>query len=200
MTEDEKIFDVAPDEKYVDNRSRFTIFFQVFGRKFWKLISMNLLFIVFNIPSIIISYFLSAFVTDMFMPFIANQEDMAIIMMIYGFPFMIFLMVIPAVTVGPAQAGMTYLLRCFSYEQPTFYWSDFIEKMKENLKQGIAVCLINLAITAVMFVDFYLYDQLTAGGANFMFQLANGLLIIAFILFLMMNMYIYPMMVTYELK
>jgi len=200
MTEDEKIFDVAPDEKYVDNRSRFTIFFQVFGRKFWKLIGMNLLFIVFNIPSIIISYFLSAFVTDMFMPFIANQEDMAIIMMIYGFPFMIFLMVIPAVTVGPAQAGMTYLLRCFSYEQPTFYWSDFIEKMKENLKQGIAVCLINLAITAVMFVDFYLYDQLTAGGANFMFQLANGLLIIAFILFLMMNMYIYPMMVTYELK
>jgi len=200
MTEEEKIFDVAPDESYVDNRSRLTVFFQVLFRKFWKLISMNLIFVVFNIPSIIISYFMSAFVTDMFTPFIESQDDIAVIIMIYGFPVMLFLMVIPAITVGPAQAGLTYLLRCFSYEQPTFYWSDFLEKTKQNLKQGIAVCLINLAAVAVLFIDFYLYDQLTGSGGGFLFQLANGLLIVVFLLFLMMSMYIYPMMVTYELK
>ena len=148
MTEEEKIFDVAPGEKYVDDRSRMTIFFQVLGRKFWKLISMNLIFLIFNIPSIIISFFLSGYVINVFSPFIENADEMAAVLFVYSFPLLMFLMVIPAITVGPAQAGLTYLLRCFSYELPTFYWSDFKDKMKENLKQH-SISLINLV--AVVF-------------------------------------------------
>ncbi len=200
MTEEEKIFDVAPGEKYVDDRSRMTIFFQVLGRKFWKLISMNLIFLIFNIPSIIISFFLSGYVINVFSPFIENADEMAAVLFVYSFPLLMFLMVIPAITVGPAQAGLTYLLRCFSYELPTFYWSDFKDKMKENLKQGIAVSLINLVAIVLLIIDFYLYDQMTDKGSNFMLSAANGLLIAVFLLFVMMSMYIYPMMVSYELN
>lgn len=200
MTEEEKIFDVAPGEKYVDDRSRMTIFFQVLGRKFWKLISMNLIFFIFNIPSIIISFFLSGYVINVFSPFIENADEMAAVLFVYSFPLLMFLMVIPAITVGPAQAGLTYLLRCFSYELPTFYWSDFKDKMKENLKQGIAVSLINLVAIVLLIIDFYLYDQMTDKGSNFMLSAANGLLIVVFLLFVMMSMYIYPMMVSYELN
>lgn len=200
MTEEEKIFDVAPGEKYVDDRSRMTIFFQVLGRKFWKLISMNLIFLIFNIPSIIISFFLSGYVINVFSPFIENADEMAAVLFVYSFPLLMFLMVIPAITVGPAQAGLTYLLRCFSYELPTFYWSDFKDKMKENLKQGIAVSLINLVAIVLLIIDFYLYDQMTDNGSNFMLSAANGLLIVVFLLFVMMSMYIYPMMVSYELN
>jgi len=200
MTEEEKIFDVAPGEKYVDDRSRMTIFFQVLGRKFWKLISMNLIFLIFNIPSIIISFFLSGYVINVFSPFIENADEMAAVLFVYSFPLLMFLMVIPAITVGPAQAGLTYLLRCFSYELPTFYWSDFKDKMKENLKQGIAVSLINLVAIVLLIIDFYLYDQMTDKGSNFMLSAANGLLIVVFLLFVMMSMYIYPMMVSYELN
>lgn len=200
MTEEEKIFDVAPGEKYVDDRSRMTIFFQVLGRKFWKLISMNLIFLIFNIPSIIISFFLSGYVINVFSPFIENADEMAAVLFVYSFPLLMFLMVIPAITVGPAQAGLTYLLRCFSYELPTFYWSDFKDKMKENLKQGIAVSLINLVAIVLLIIDFYLYGQMTDNGSNFMLSAANGLLIVVFLLFVMMSMYIYPMMVSYELN
>lgn len=200
MTDEEKIFDVAPGEKYVDDRSRLTIFFQVLGRKFWKLVSMNLIFVVFNIPSIIISFLLSGYVINAFSPLIESPDDIIVVLFVYGFPFMMFMMVIPAITTGPAQAGLTYLLRCFSYEVPTFYWSDFKDKMKENLKQGIAVCLINLAATVLLIIDFYIYGQIAGSGSGFILPIANGLLIIVFLLFLMMNMYIYPMMVTYELK
>lgn len=200
MTEEEKIFDVAPGEKYVDDRSRMTIFFQVLGRKFWKLISMNLIFLIFNIPSIIISFLLSGYVINVFSPFIENADEMAAVLFVYSFPLLMFLMVIPAITVGPAQAGLTYLLRCFSYELPTFYWSDFKDKMKENLKQGIAVSLINLVAIVLLIIDFYLYDQMTDKGSNFMLSAANGLLIVVFLLFVMMSMYIYPMMVSYELN
>ena len=200
MTEEEKIFDVAPGEKYVDDRSRMTIFFQVLGRKFWKLISMNLIFLIFNIPSIIISFLLSGYVINVFSPFIENADEMAAVLFVYSFPLLMFLMVIPAITVGPAQAGLTYLLRCFSYELPTFYWSDFKDKMKENLKQGIAVSLINLVAIVLLIIDFYLYGQMTDKGSNFMLSAANGLLIVVFLLFVMMSMYIYPMMVSYELN
>ncbi len=200
MTEEEKIFDVAPGEKYVDDRSRMTIFFQVLGRKFWKLISMNLIFLIFNIPSIIISFLLSGYVINVFSPFIENADEMAAVLFVYSFPLLMFLMVIPAITVGPAQAGLTYLLRCFSYELPTFYWSDFKDKMKENLKQGIAVSLINLVAIVLLIIDFYLYGQMTDNGSNCMISAANGLLIVVFLLFVMMSMYIYPMMVSYELN
>ncbi len=200
MTEEEKIFDVAPGEKYVDNRSRVTIFFQVLARKFWKLISMNLLFIVFNIPSIIIAFILSGYVADAFSPIIESSSDLFGILFVYGFPLLLFLMVIPLITVGPAQAGLTYLLRCFSYELPTFYWSDFKDKMKENLKQGIIVCLINLAGVVLVIIDFFLYKQLSRTGTSFIIAVANGLLIVFSLIFMMIGMYIYPMMVTYELN
>lgn len=200
MTEEEKIFDVSPGEKYVDDRSRMTIFFQVFIRKFWKLMGMNLMFLIFNIPSIIISFFLSGYVTDLFSPVIENSNDLVAILFVYGFPLLMFLMIVPVITVGPAQAGLTYLLRCFSYEMPTFYWSDFKDKMKENLKQGIIVSLINLVAIVLLIVDFYLYGQISNSSSSFLLSAASGLLIVVFVLFMMMGMYIYPMMVTYELK
>ncbi|HHW23652.1 MAG TPA: DUF624 domain-containing protein [Clostridiaceae bacterium] len=200
MPEEEIIFDVAPGEKYEDDRSRTTIFFQVLGRKFWKLISMNLIFLVFNIPSIIVSFFLSGYIVNVFSPVIENANDMVAVLFVYSFPLLMFLMVIPTITVGPAQAGLTYLLRCFSYEIPTFYWSDFKDKMKENLKQGIAVSLINLVAIVLLIIDFYLYDQMTSNNTGFVLSAANGLLIVVFLLFLMMSMYLYPMMVSYELS
>ena len=49
-----------------------------------------------------------------------------------------------------------------------------------------------------MIPDLYLYPRVSDGGA--LFSIANGLIIVMFILFLMASLYIYPMMVTYELR
>lgn len=199
---EEKIFDIAPGEKYEDNRSRFTIFFQVLGRKFWKLININLMFILFNFPSILVSLALSTFMVNFFMPAmerIGAEGGALTVLFVVTFPVMMFLMAVPAVSFGPSQAGMTYLLRCFSYESPTFIWSDFKDKIKENLKQGIIVGLINLLMTVFILFDLYLYSRFNS-SSSFLFPIANGLLLVVFLIFLMMNLYIYPMMVTYELK
>lgn len=198
---EEKIFEVAPGEEYVDDRSKLTIFFQVLGRKFWKLITINLMFILFNLPAIIVSLLFSVFLTNLLIPaeLALSETDLFSHLLVFGVPLTLCLMVIPVITVGPAQAGMTYLLRCFSYEIPTFTWSDFKDKMKENLKQGLVVSLINLFAIAFLIYDLYLYTQLNA-QSNPMFAVAHGLLIVVFVLFLMMNLYVYPMMVSYQLK
>ncbi|NLE25740.1 MAG: DUF624 domain-containing protein [Clostridiaceae bacterium] len=200
MNNEEKVFNVAPEEVYEDNRSRLTIFFQVLGRKFWKLIEFNLFYVVFNIPAIVISYFLSGYLISSLPLAIESPADIVVFLFVYGFPPMMLLMAIPVIAVGPAQAGLTYLLRCFSYEMPTFYWSDFKDKMKENFKQGLIVSLINLAAFIFILLDFNLYGQISKNNSSLLFAAANGILILILILFIMMGMYIYPMMVTYELK
>ncbi len=199
---EEKIFEVAPGEKYVDDRSRLTVFFQVLGRKFWKLISVNFMFVLFNLPAIIISFILGIYMMELFFPKLveaAGQTDLITILFVFALPLVMFLMAVPIITVGPAQTGLTYLLRCFSYELPTFLWSDFKDKMKQNMKQGIIVSLINLFGIVFLLFDLYLYSQLNV-SSNVIFPIANGLLIVVLIIFLMMNLYIYPMMVTYDLK
>jgi len=196
---DEPIFERAPGEKNEDNRSRLNIFFGVFTRKFWKLVTINFMFLLFNLPAVVISYFLSTLLVMLFMPEAGiSAEEFALLVMYSGFPTVMFFMAVPLITVGPAQAGLTYLMRCFSYEMPTFDWSDFKDKMKENMKQGILASLINLFVLLFLLLDLYLYPKVSDGNA--LFSVANGLMIIVFILFLMASLYIYPMMVTYRLR
>ena len=198
---EEPIFNAAPGEKIEDSRSRLSIFFGVIGRKFWKLISINLMFIVFNLPAIIIGFILSVFLMGLFSPAESNgtSADLLTQLMIGTIPTVMFFMVVPTLTTGPAQAGLSYLMRCYTYEMPTFNWSDFKDKMKENMKQGIIVSLINLLILVFLLIDFYLYSRITL-TAGLALAVANGLLIIVFIIFLMMSLYLYPMMVTYTLR
>ncbi len=197
---DEKIFEVAPGENYEDDRSKITIFFQVLGRKFWKLITINLMFMLFNLPAMIISLVFSTFLLNVLMPAgLATENELLSNLLVLGLPLTLCLMVVPMITVGPAQAGMTYLLRCFAYEMPTFTWTDFKDKMKENFKQGLLVSVINLFAIAFLIYDLYLYTQLNAQSSAIL-SIANGLLIVVFVLFLMMSLYIYPMMVSYQLK
>lgn len=197
---DEPIFDRAPGEKVEDDRSRLSIFFGVLGRKFWKLVTVNFMFLLFNLPAVIIGYFLSLYLVFLFTPETARSsiEELKVLVLYSGFPTAMYFMAVPLITVGPAQAGMTYLLRCYSYEIPTFTWSDFKDKMKENFKQGILAGLINLFALLFLLMDLYLYPRVSEG--NMLLSIANGLIIMVFVLFLMASLYIYPMMVTYRLS
>jgi len=198
---EEKIFDVLPGEDYEEDRGRLAIFFGVLSRKFWKLITINMMFLLFNLPAIILCFFLSPYLLGLFLPAAVDttQNDLLTVIIAMALPIMTFLMGVPVITVGPAQAGLTYLMKCYSYELPTFIWSDFKDKMKENFKQGLLVSLINLFVVVFLIVDLYLYGRLT-NGEGILMPIANGLMIVVFVLFLMMSLYIYPMMVGYSLK
>ena len=67
-------------DKGPDFRPRFIIFFDIYLRKFWNLILLNLLYVVCCIP---------------------------------------------IVTIGPATAAMTKILRNYAREEHAFLWSDF---------------------------------------------------------------------------
>jgi uncharacterized membrane protein YesL len=179
-------------------KARILVFFEVLSRKFWNIVKINFLFFLLNLPAIILTLFLSAHVVQLVIP----QEELtgfinADGVLLGAFPVLLCLVCIPAITVGPAQAGMTYILRNYSREEHAFLFSDFFETAKKNMKQSLIVSTINTVISLILVHDICLYSRMSAQSS--LMSLATVLLAFALILFFMMNMYIYPMMVTFKL-
>ena len=105
------------------------------------------------------------------------------------------------VSIGPFAAGYTYILRNFSREEHAFLLGDFKEHARKNLKQSLIVSLINIIMTFLIIFDTVWFANQGKGtdGLN-IYKIATILLFISFGLFSMMNMYIYPMMITVELS
>lgn len=197
----EKLFAMGVDE-YEEDRSRLRVFFDVLFGKMWKLMSLNLQTGLFNLPALLFMalfavYYMQLLQTDLFMA--SGEEGGALAYLLVGYlPLGLIFLSVPVVAFGPAQAGMHYILRNYSYEIPVFQWSDFKDKLKENFKQGLAVSFINLLVFILAMLDIYMYPRMVA-QMGVMLLVANYLLIVAFVVFLMMTMYIYPMMVRYDL-
>lgn len=140
--------------KNAPRKKRFFLFWEIFGRKFSKIVQVNLLFVLFCIP---------------------------------------------IVTIGPATAAYTYVLRNFAREEHAFVWWDFIDAFKSNFKQAFAAGLIDIAVTALFAFDvfFYITDKapMTVGR-----YLLLAFSITAFILCLFARFHLYTIMVTFDLK
>jgi len=182
-------------------KARIIIFFEVFARKFWNIIKINLLFFLFNLPAFLFVLLFSMYYNQLLLPqeiLEGSGEELVGYLTGLTFPLMLILMCLPLITVGPAQAGMTYVLRNYSREEHAFIWGDFIEQAKENFKQSMIVSIINTVVTILVVMDIYIYMNLKTD--TIMLTIASSLFIVAFVIFMMMSMYIYPMMVTFDIS
>lgn len=140
-------------EKDADKRPGIVRFFDIFFRKFWSLIKVNLLFIVACIP---------------------------------------------VVTIGPAIAGMTKILRNYAREEHAFIWADFWDTFKKNFLKSFLIGLLDLIVGALIFFDLYMYISLDASPMIRIAALA--LMFITATIFIFMNYYIYSMLITFKLN
>ncbi len=171
-------------------KPRIVVFFGILQRKFWNLVKINLLFMLFNIPAIIGMLFASIFVIDQ------NPND-PVADLVVRFALGVFFVTIPVITVGPAQAGFTFIMRNYAREEHAFLWWDFKEHALKNFKQSLIISLIDfiVVIVAGISIRFYLHQM----AENSFWSFPAGLVIVAFIIFLMMHLYIYPMLITFKL-
>lgn len=105
---------------------------------------------------------------------------------------------LPVVTIGPATAAATYVLRHYVREQHAFVWGDFWKAFKENWKQGLFVGLFMTLAYVVLLCAVYFYSHfLSQSGLLFI-----PLVVCAALLFLVafMGNYLYLLLVTLELK
>ena len=137
----------GPDKK------RFIIFFEVFFRKFWNLVLLNLIYFVFCIP---------------------------------------------IVTIGPATAGFTKVLKNYSQEKNAFLWSDFITSFKKNFKQAFPIGLFNIFMAFCIYLGFQMYPSLAKD--NILFYVPFLLTCCITLTLIIMNFYIYLMIVSTDIK
>jgi uncharacterized membrane protein YesL len=133
--------------------TRFVYFWKLFGRKFWQLCGLNLLYLLFCIP---------------------------------------------IVTIGPANAGFTYVLRNLATEQPVFMFSDFWDAFKLNWKQSFVYSLLLAVVAVVVVVSVQFYNVNT--DAHSWMIVPAALCIFIGLIIILMTFYVMLMIVTLDLS
>ncbi len=197
----------------------FTRFFGILGRKFWKICTLNLMYVLFSLPVLALSILLAPSLLRFLAPTLTVESLTAFfarpefaeslvdgvtpesfahttLLMLYTL-FIFFQTAMAWFVIGPVHAGMTYVLRNFSREEHAFVWSDFWEHARKNLKQATASGLLSMVISIALVVSYGFYRAQI--GPDFFRLLMVGFLFVIFAVFTVMQMYIYPMMVTFEL-
>lgn len=177
-------------------KARIIVFFEIFFRKFWNLVKINMMFNIFNIPAMIAVVFGTMYLIQQ--QITADPATDLVTRFIIGTVFLC----IPLITVGPAQAGFTYILRNYSREEHAFIWWDFKDNAKSNFKQSIIISLIDFVVFILfgIILNFYFNVEYGSEAASLMIIFARAMLIITFVIYLIMHMYIYPMLVTFKLS
>ncbi len=168
-------------------------FLKILYSKIWDLTKLNLLYLVFLIPTFLIVFFLSGIVTNGLFKETSNG---------YAVFYEIFIRIVISsfFTVlwgmGPATTGITAVLTKVAKEEHSFIMSDFLGNLKSNFKQSTIVFLIDLISFVVLYLGVIFYGNMPG-----MFGIITSILIISIILvYTMMHFYLYPIMVTYDMK
>lgn len=169
-------------------------YIDIFFRKPMHFIRANLLYdavgFVFAIPFFAVFFFLYSA-----MLFSSAQTGELSVYMAAIMAFFTTGAYISIMGLGPATAGMTYIYRNYAAEEHAWLWSDFKDSFKTNFKQAAIVYITDIIVLILLYVAFSFYSQMSGwiGGIKYV-------IIVITVLFMMMHMYIYQMMVTFELS
>ncbi len=177
-------------EKDAPPKPRFFVFFEVLKRKFWHLLRVNLMFFLFNIPSLVIAFFISSV-------FLQKLEiDKGISDFFIRLFIAALLTMVPVITMGPVQAGFTHILRNYSREEHSFIWWDFKDSFVKNFKQGLIITVIDIVVMYVLGIAINFYTS----QSGLISIAATSFVFLSLVIFLIMHLYIYPMLVTVQLS
>ncbi len=212
-------------EQVMREREKVTVggFFKIFKRKFWQMMQLNMLAFLFFVPLLLIFYVCSVYIVPVVLPMTSSSADQAYVAlwhtintatnnliaqnawwtdlsmrMILAIIFVIF----PVIAIGPIQAGFTYILQSFIREKPVFLTHDFFARAKSNFWQSLAVSAIDFVVTAIFVLEIYLYNNILRDyrDGSILWSAGMVFMVILFIIFLLMHIYIYPILVTFNVN
>jgi uncharacterized membrane protein YesL len=174
-------------ENLPDSRSK--LFFEMLRIHFSGLCAVNLFYLIFCIPALLW--------TLTFLPVLmAAEQD---IQSVWGNLTIYLIGMVPCLTIAGAGApGLMYICRNWARDQHAFLVSDFKDAVKGNWKQGLLVGLINGLSLLISYVGVMYYSQMAQTGL--LWVVPEALVVMMLALWWMINMLIYPMMVTYDMN
>lgn len=181
-------FDFTKEGKGVEKgempKKRFFIFFDIYFRKFWKIITVNLLFILTLLP-----IFILWLILFYFSPQIGKISPTIL------FPIII---ISSSITVGPSICGLVKVLRNYAREEHSFTASDYWEAFRKNFLMSVVVWYVNLILAFIFYyaLSFY-YANINASMINIVPLAFAGT---AALILLFMQYNIYVLLVTFKVN
>ena len=194
--------------------SRWELFWDIFKGRFWKIMLLNLLLIIFFAPVIALLIFRAVMISGFgaIYPFaqgfgtgyggvvslvgLAEQVVLNVEMLIYLLSPIAFC--IAAVGV----AGGAYIARNMIWTEGIFVANDFWRGIKQNAKQMITVAFIYSLVFYFCSISIAFCNKfIVAGeGVTWLFTISKVALYIFLIFYSMMTLHMITMSVTYELR
>ncbi len=221
-----KLFDLNRDGKGVepgeDTTPNLSFFFKQFGRKFSKIISLNILMIFQIIPLLVCAYlyiFAMPKTPSLYYPEYAAlfgvQEAASTLagslnlgLLSFQFPLPTYnnthiywiiggILLVYALTYGWQKVGSIYVTRGLVRGDSVFVFSDYFYAIKKNLKQGFILGLVDCVIMGVLAYNLvYFFTAPSNGLSDFIYIMTIALIII----YIVFRFYTYLMIVTFNIK
>ena len=212
--------DNRPDAPEEDTRPGVKRYFKVLGRRFWKLISLNLMMLPMILPILLIAYFYlgmdktptqtstifpqlfganlieSTPTTTYLLDIFGAQLEVPIFMDVSAYVLIAIAAIFLLVTFGWQNVGAAYILRSMVRGEPVFLFTDYFYAIRKNLKQGFLLGVIDLVAIFLLVFDFMYFSSIASSFWIDVGFFAIGALVIVYFF---MRFYIYLMLVTFEL-
>lgn len=173
-------------------------FFELFFRKFWRLIKLNLLYILACIPTAAVVFFIGGYISGTVLNSVSGIiEEQSTMTVFLDLGVRLYFVLIFSVVwgMGPVTCGYTYVLRNYSREEHAWMLSDFWQHTKENFKQSIVVWIVDVFAFVVIYFAYSFYSVQKSP----VFYL-KYLIVCISLVYTFMHFYIYQMMITFKLS
>jgi len=195
--------------------TRWQLFWEMLRVRFTALFKLNLLYVLAWIPAIIVIgrglmlvYNALAVLNDMQLQVDSGTATMEaltamnvdVAQAIRAFVMQTLVLLIPAIGItGPFTAGLCYVTRNWARDEHSFLLSDFFQAVKDNWKQALPTSLITGAVPVMIYVCYTFYGDMASSNSA-VFLVPQALSLIVCVLWMSSLLYVYPQMVTYEMK
>ena len=177
-------------------KSGLALYFDILGRRIWKLITLNLMYLLVSIPALVITGAIIIYILSYFLSIsgVNLGETADIIKIILIFAVAILFQLFGS---GPATAAVNYILRRYVKDSHVWIYSDFFEHIKKNFKQGVAAYIINTLVWVALVVAYIFYSFILGGPIG---EVMAFMMIVIAAFFVMMQMYTYQLMAGFNFK
>lgn len=173
-------------------------YFDILGKRFWRMISLNFLYALFSIIPLVLMCAVCAVSMTVTVGFKMTPEEVRD-WLNNGGTLMIGVMALLIYCSsggGAAACGLINVLRRYVDDTHAWVWQDFIDGFKSNFLRGTIAYIIDCFSVGVLIINFGFYS--VQGGA--LSVILQGLLVLVAFIWSMMHIYIYPAMTSFDLR
>lgn len=171
--------------KNAPRKKGFSLFFDIFFRKFWKLLEVNLLYSLFFVP-LILALASLVYLSDV---------NMVLSLAATGICLLTFML-----TIGPATAGVMKIMRCYLIEKHTFIVRDFFRAFKRGYAKSAVVGFIDCIVVLSVYSSLKVYPMMAETYNTKLVYVPMTITLSIALVVLMMNFFIYLMIVATNLS